>query len=119
MQRAKPLLAIALCAAPLVAAAQVHVSKSASPVASAAAPSPVAADRAAARGNRSLMGMVMAALIDSAEQSARNRAAPQALPANADAGASSAQPRTDTGPARATAPAIEEQVAVQGQPGDA
>jgi hypothetical protein len=89
-------------------------------VASAAAPSPVTTDRAA-RGSRSLMGMVMAALIDSAEQSARHRTAhaPQALPADADSGASPAQPRPDTDPARATAPAIEEQVAVQGQPGDA
>lgn len=78
MRRSRPLLAFALCVAPLLLAAQTPDRKGATaPAANAAdAATPPAPERAHARGTKSLMGMVMAALIASAEQSARQRAAP-------------------------------------------
>jgi hypothetical protein len=86
MHRSTPLLAIALFVAPLVLAAQTLAPTDTAQVTNASdAATPSATERSQPRGTRSLMGMVMAALIESAEQSSRQRgtALRQVTPAEA------------------------------------
>jgi hypothetical protein len=114
-------ISIALCAAPLMGSAQTYGSSAASEAqADESAPAASPLPQKSAQPAKSLMGMVMAALIESAEQTARQRrdatrhttALDEARPsASADA-----LPQSDPASVTSGERALREQVAVQDDP---
>ena len=109
-------MAIVLCGAPLLASAQTYGSSAASQAqvdATESAPVASPPPQKSAQPKKSLMGVVMAALIESAEQTARERHA-AARQVTALDQTHDAAPRPD--PASVTSRDDAEQVAVQDDP---